>query len=189
LGLRLREHGYQVQLEDSSIVSESRIDILASKGEQTFLFELATPDMNSDLKHSGFVAMAHDRAESILYDKIDKQISRYKGRTTTPIILVFNLIRSPDTDLYGVVYSLQGGIIDNIVMNKRSEIVNRYNTFQRNPTFLGLKNAELLSAVMHYTSENTYRDIKFRGGIITNESAIAKLNELQLAELKDVFFT
>jgi hypothetical protein len=189
LGLKLREHGYEVQLEDSSIVSESRIDILASKEGQTFLFELATPDMNSDLKHSGFVAMAHDRAESVLFNKINKQISRYKGRTTAPIILIFNLIRSPDTDLYGVEYSLQGSVIDNIVMNKKLEIVNRYNTFQRNPSFLGLENAELLSAVIHYTSENTYEDIRFRGAIIPNESAIVKLDKTQLTELENIFFT
>lgn len=110
LGVKLREHGYNVRLEDPSIVSEHRIDILASKAGQTFLFELATPDMNSELKHSGFVSMARDRAESILYDKINKQISRYKGKTSAPIILVFNLIKSPDTDLFGVMYSLQGAI-------------------------------------------------------------------------------
>jgi hypothetical protein len=90
--------------------------------------------------------------------------------------------------LYGVEYSLQGGVIDNIVMNKKSEVVNRYNTFQRNPSFLELENAELLSAVIHYTSENTYQDIKFRGDIITNESAVIKLDEAQLAELRNVLF-
>lgn len=189
LGLRLREHGYEVYLEDDSIVRKSPIDILASKGGQTLLFELYTPDMNLELKHSGFVASAPDRAEAALFAKIIKQISKYRDRTSAPIILVFNLIRSPDTDLYGVTYSLQGSAIDTIVMNKKSEVVNRFNSFQRNPSFLRLENAELLSAVIHYTSENTCQDIESRGDIIINESAMVKLNETKLTELKNIFFT
>ena len=74
-------------------------------------------------------------------------------------------------------------------MNKNLEVVDRHSTYQRNPSFLRLDNAELLSAVIHYTNENTYQDIRFRGDIITNESAIVKLDETQLAELNNVFFT
>lgn len=75
------------------------------------------------------------------------------------------------------------------MMNKKSEVINRYNTFQRNPSFLGLKDAEFLLAFMYYNSENTSQDIKFTGDNITNQSAAVKLDEVQLAEVKNVFFT
>lgn len=107
LGFRLREHSYKVFLEDRSIISNSPIDILASKEGRTFIFELATSDMNLELKHSGFVANAYDKAESTLFHKIDKQISRYKDRTSAPIIIVFNLTRTPDTDIHGILYYLR----------------------------------------------------------------------------------
>jgi hypothetical protein len=88
LGLTLKEHGFKVSLEDTSIIDKPRIDILASKNGRTLIFELVTPDMYSELKYSGFAPNVPDRVESTLFRKINEQVSKYKDKTSAPIIVV-----------------------------------------------------------------------------------------------------
>jgi hypothetical protein len=115
-------------------------------------------------------------------------VSKYKDKTSAPIIIVFNFTRSPDSDIYGILRSVKGGTVDNIVMNDRAEIVDRYKTYERDSLFLKSEVAKRLSAVICYNSENTYQDIRFNGDIIINDSATTKLDEESILELKNILF-
>lgn len=188
IGLKLKQQNYKVILEDSSIISKPRIDILASKNNNTLVFEIEAPDMYADLKYSGFAADIPDRAKTKLINKIKNQIVKYSKKTSNPIILVFNLVRAHDIDLHGILYSLQGSKIDHIVMNKKSEIVDRYWMFERDREFLALEEAKGLSAVIYYRNENTSFKIKLVGGIIINKSAAIKPSKDMILELEEILF-
>jgi hypothetical protein len=144
--------------------------------------------MYLQLKRLGFASNVPDRAKSLLLHKMYNQLSKYIGKISAPMIIVFNLTRTPDTDLHGIVYALQGSSVDNIVMNERPEIVGRYETYERDPSFVNLEDAKSLSAVIYYSNKNTDSDIKLEGDIITNDSAAVKLEEGVIRELKEILF-
>ena len=73
-------------------------------------------------------------------------------------------------------------------MNKRREVVDRYNTFKRNPLFLESEDAKGLSAVIYYNHQNTYQNIRDNGDVIINDSATIKLEDEIKLELKNILF-
>jgi hypothetical protein len=187
IALRLKEQQYDVDLE-VPVADKKRIDILASRHDSKLIFELATLDMYSDLKYSGFASDVPDRAKSIMRDKIIDQISIYAKYYQSPIILVLNLTQAHDVDLHGINYSLQGSNVDNMVFGKNLEIVKRITSFERDREFLQLKDANKLSGVIHCRSEFAGNEIKLTGDIIPNETAEIKLTGKTIAEIKQALF-
>lgn len=141
--------------------TQKRIDIVVSKDGLTIDLELATLDMYADLRHSYFATDVPDRAKTIMLDKIYNQISHYAKERSNPIILILNLTHAPDADLYGIIYALHGGGVDNIVTKHGSRIVNRFTTFERDPDFMQLKEGKKISALMQ-CSLRSYRHYKTR---------------------------
>lgn len=185
IGLRLKNHGYKVDLEVKS--NGKHIDVLASKDSDEKIFELATLDLYGELKYSGFAGDIPDRARSIMIEKITNQISIYAKSHSGHIILILNLTYSHDVDLHGLVYALQGSNIPNFVFDE-GKLVNRFTTFQRDPEFLNLNNANKLSGVIHCRNEFNGTDIKLGGNIIPNDSAEVRLDEKDIEEIKEILF-
>jgi hypothetical protein len=44
------------------------------------------------------ISNVRDKLKDTLFEKINDQISKYKDKTSAPIIIVFNLTKSPDSD-------------------------------------------------------------------------------------------
>lgn len=184
---KMKENGYDISLEDTSVVPKPPIDILATKNKSSLILELVTPDMYLDLKVSGFASYVPDRIRSILLDKLKKQVTKYKDKTNIPIILIFNLTRSPDAGLEYLLYALRGTTVDNFVFNTRSELINRFITFEKDPHFENLEVARRLSAVICYREINTLDNIQLQGDVTLNESATCVLDSDALEDLRSIF--
>lgn len=188
IGIKMKQHGYIVTLEDTSICKNPRVDILAQENGQKLIFEIFSPDLYADLKYSAFAADIPDRAKDTLIRKINTQLINY-AKALCPIILVFNLVKAHDIDLHGILYSLRGSKIDHLVRNKKSEIVDRYWTYERDPQFLKAEGSKVLSAVICYKNENVYSRIRLIGSIIVNKSASVRLNKDTISELEEILFS
>lgn len=187
IGLKLKQSGYKVDLEDRSIDPQIPIDIIASKDDLTIIFELATFDMYSHLKYTNFASEIPDRAESTTLQKIE-QVSKYVNKTSDPIILIFNLTHAPDVDLHGIQYSFQGSEVEHIVMDRKSHAEIRFTKIERNPAFVSHPKANLVSALISYKNEIQGIEMKRVGGCLLNLSADKKLDENTLNDLKSALF-
>lgn len=188
LGIKLKKNGYNVILEDTSIIKKPAIDILASKNNEKIIFELATFDTHSPLKYSGFESDIPDRAMTELRNKLRKQLVKLKDITDAPIIIVFNLSYSLDVDMHGICYALSGAPVEHIVMDEKGEIVKRFIIIERDSKFIQLDESKILSAVIFYRTENTYENIKFKGDIIINKSSNRMIKEDTVNDLKKTLF-
>jgi hypothetical protein len=96
---KLKQHGFVVDLEVPTN-TKKRIDIVVSKDGLTIDLELATLDMNADLRYSYFATDVPDRAKTIMLNKISNQISHYAKERSNPadvaILLCVSMHRSQE---------------------------------------------------------------------------------------------
>ena len=185
IGLKLRLHGYKVDLEVKC--DGKRIDIIACKNSVEKIFELATLDLYGELKYSGFAGDIPDRARLIMLEKVIGQISVYAKSHTGQIFILLNLTRAHDVDLHGVTYALHGSNSNNLIFDE-GKVVSQFTTFKTDPDFLNLKEGKKLSGLIHCYNEFDGKDIKLDGKVIINDSAEIKLDENDIAEIKQIFF-